>query len=96
MNPNSATLVLMMILLLYMQTQCLRINVLFYILFTVVPSNICVFLSCRPFVINTTFPTGLVGVEVTSVSISVENIVLTTKGLQERNTQMLDARIVGI
>ena len=26
------------------------------------------FLSCRPFVVNTTFSTGLVGVEVTSVS----------------------------
>ena len=35
---------------------------------TFVPSNICVFLSCRPFVLNTTFSTGLVGVEVTSVS----------------------------
>ena len=33
----------------------------------VVPSNICVFLSFRPFVVNT-FSTGLVGVEVTSVS----------------------------
>ena len=34
----------------------------------VIPSNICVFLSCRLFVVNTTFSTGLVGVEVTSVS----------------------------
>ena len=34
--------------------------------FTVVPSNSCVFLSCRPFVINVS--TGLVGVEVSSVS----------------------------
>ena len=34
----------------------------------VVPSNSCVFLSCRPFVVNTTFSTGLVGVEVSSVS----------------------------
>ena len=34
---------------------------------TVVPSNICMFLSCRPSVVITTFPTGLVGVEVTSV-----------------------------
>ena len=34
---------------------------------TVVPSNICKFLSCRPFVVIT-FSTGLVGVEVTSVS----------------------------
>ena len=30
--------------------------------------NSRLFLSCRPFVVNTTFSTGLVGVEVTSVS----------------------------
>ena len=35
---------------------------------TVVPSNSCVFLSCRPIVVNTTFSTGLVGVGVSSVS----------------------------
>ena len=35
---------------------------------TVVPSNICMFLSCRPFFVITTFSTGLVGLEVTSVS----------------------------
>ena len=35
----------------------------------------CVFLSCRPFVVNMTFPTR-----------PVENVVLTTKGLQERET----------
>ena len=29
---------------------------------TVLPSNICVFLSCRPFVVNITFSTGLLGV----------------------------------
>ena len=38
------------------------------LIFTVVPSNICMFLYCRPFVVNTTFSTGLVGIEVTSVS----------------------------
>ena len=32
---------------------------------TVVPAIIFVFLSCRPFVVITTFSTGLVGVEVT-------------------------------
>ena len=32
------------------------------------PSNTCVFLSCRSFVVNTTFSTGLVSVEVSSVS----------------------------
>ena len=35
---------------------------------TVVPLTNCFFLSCRPFVVNATFSTGLVGVEVTSVS----------------------------
>ena len=35
---------------------------------TVFPSNSRLFLSCRPFVVITTFSTGLVGVEVTSVS----------------------------
>ena len=35
---------------------------------TVVPSIICMFLSGRPFVVITTLSTGLVGVEVTSVS----------------------------
>ena len=35
---------------------------------TVAPSSIFVCLSCRPFVVITTLSTGLVGVEVTSVS----------------------------
>ena len=35
---------------------------------TVVPSIICMFVSYRPFVVITTLSTGLVGVEVTSVS----------------------------
>ena len=35
---------------------------------TVVPSSIFMFLSCRPFVVITTLSTGLVGVEITSVS----------------------------
>ena len=64
---------------------------------TVVPSNICGFLSCRRFVVNTTFSTGLVGVETEESSTHtrpVENIVLTTKGIQERNTQMLDGTTV--
>ena len=30
---------------------------------TVNPSNSCMFLSCRPFVVNITFSTGLMGVE---------------------------------
>ena len=40
---------------------------------TVVPSNICMFLSSRPFVVITTVSTGRVG---------VENVVITTKGLR--------------
>ena len=36
--------------------------------FTVVPASIFMFLFCRPFVDITTLSTGLVGVEVTSVS----------------------------
>ena len=46
-----------------------RINLSFYLFFTVVPSNICVFLSCRPFIVNTTFSTGLVGFEVSSTTV---------------------------
>ena len=38
-----------------------------YLFFTVVPSNICMFLSCGPFVVITTLSTGFVGVEVSSV-----------------------------
>ena len=38
------------------------------------------FLSCRPFVVITTFLTGLVGVE----------NVITTKGLQDGNIHILD------
>ena len=47
------------------------------------------FLSCRPFVVITTFSTGLVGVEVT-----VENVVITKKGLQDRNIHILDGTTV--
>ena len=43
------------------------------------------FLFCRPFVVITTFSTGLVGVE---VSRAFKNVVLTMKVLQERNTQL--------
>ncbi len=40
-----------------------RINLSFYLFFTVVPSNSCAFLFCRHFVVNMTFSTGLVGVK---------------------------------
>ena len=56
--------------------------------FTVVPSNSCVFLSCRPFVVNTTFSTGLVGVEVTSVScldswqLEIKSLIIVIVGFQ--------------
>ena len=65
------------------------------------------FLSCRPFVVITTFSTDLVGVEVTSVNCPsqetevtstptspVENVVITTKGLQDRNIHILDGTTV--
>ena len=35
---------------------------------TFVPSNICMFLSCRPFIVKTTLSAGLVGVEFTSTA----------------------------
>jgi len=60
------------------------------------------FQSFRPFVVITTLSTGLVGVEVTSVSWlgqktevtstptrTVDNVI-TTKGLQDRNIHILD------
>ena len=63
------------------------------------------FLSCRPFVVIT-FSTGLVGVEVTSVSWlgqltvgvktqrPVENYVITTKSLQDRNIHISNGTTV--
>ena len=39
-----------------------RIRINLPLFSTVVPSNICMFLSCRPFVVMTTLSTGLVGV----------------------------------
>jgi hypothetical protein len=55
------------------------------------------FLFYRPFVVITTFSTGIVGVEVTSVSTPtnpVESVAITTKGLQDRNNKLLDGRTV--
>ena len=52
---------------------------------TVLPSNSRLFLSCKPFVLITTFSPGLLG---------VENVVITTKGLQDRNNLLLDGRTV--
>ena len=47
-----------------------QLELIYYFIYfsALVPYNICVLFSCRPFVVNTTFSTGLVGVEVTSVS----------------------------
>jgi len=42
-------------------------------------------LSCRSFVVITTFSSGLVG---------VENVVITTKDLQDRNIHILDGTTV--
>ena len=44
-------------------------------------------LSCRPFVAITTLSTGLVGVEVSSRP--VDNVVIATKGLQDRSTNII-------
>ena len=75
-----------------------QLELIFYSTYssTVVPSNSFVFLYCGLFVVDT-FPTALMGVgasEVTEKTSTptrqVENVVLTTKGLQERNTQLLD------
>jgi hypothetical protein len=45
------------------------------------------FLSCRPFVVNTTFQQVLC---TSTPTRPVENVVLTTIGLQDRNIQLLD------
>ena len=55
------------------------------------------FLSCRPFVVITTLSTGLVGLEteVTSTPTRlVDNVVITTKGLQDRNINIPDGTMV--
>ena len=48
---------------------CFQLELIYYFtyFYIVVPSNICMLLSCRPFVVIT-LSTGLVGVEVTSVA----------------------------
>jgi hypothetical protein len=61
-----------------------------------------VFLSCRPFDVNTTFSTGLEVLltancpsqETEETSRLVENVVLTKKGLNKRNAQVLDGTTV--
>jgi hypothetical protein len=72
-----------------------RINYYFTYFSTVVPHNSCVFLSCRPFVVNMTFSTGLVHVsqereETPTPTRPVENFFLTTKGIQEKTTVAWD------
>ena len=52
------------------------------------------FLSCRPFIVIT-LSRDLVGFEVTSIPTRpVENVVITTKGLQDRNIHILDGTTV--
>ena len=51
---------------------------------TVVASNICMFLSCRPFVVITTLSTP---------TRPVDNVVI-TRGLQDRNIHILDGTTV--
>ena len=59
-------LVVILVFIIKMNGVTGRINLLLFS--TVVPSIICMFMSCRPFVVITTLSTGLVGVEVISVS----------------------------
>ena len=60
------------------------------------------FLSCRPFVAITTLSTGLVGVEVLETEVTstptrpVDNVVIATKGLQDRNVNILAGTTVKI
>ena len=61
------------------------------------------FLSCRPFVVITTLSTGLVAVDncpsqetevISTPTRHVDNAVITTKGLQDRNINILDGTTV--
>ena len=71
---------------------------------TVVPFNSCVFLSCSPFIVNTTFSTDLVGCwsffylssdrRSFKTQRPIENAVITMKDLQERKTQLLNGTTV--
>ena len=61
------------------------------------PSSHLIYVCFCPFVVITTFSTGLVGVVVTSVwtpTRPVEDVVITTKGVQDRNIHILDERTV--
>jgi hypothetical protein len=62
-----------------------------YLFFHRLPTNKLCFLSCRPFVVNATFSTGLVAFsvfcpsqETEETTRPVENVAWMTKGLQER------------
>ena len=59
-----------------------QLELIYYFTYFPPSSHPTVVFFCRPFVVNT-FSTGL-----------VENVVLTTKGLQESNTQLLDGTTV--
>ena len=61
-EPNSPSLKLI-----FKNTK-IKIEELIYLYFTPSSHLLYLFLSCRPFVVITTLSTGLVGVEVTSVS----------------------------
>ena len=62
-----------------------KINLLFYLFFigrTI--QHLCFILVGFFFIVNTTFSTGLMG-ETSTPTRPVESVVLTTKGLQDRN-----------
>ena len=69
---------------------------LIYLYFPPSSHMIYVFLSCRPIVVVITLSTGLVDVEVTSVSWLGQLTVgvITTKGLQDRNIHILGGTTV--
>ena len=58
------TLVLFLLYITFLKASSVGLIYYFTYFSTAVPSNSCVFLSCRPFVANTTFSTGLGDVEV--------------------------------
>ena len=60
------------------KVQPIRINLPLFS--TVVTSNICMFLSCRPFVVITC----------STPTLPVENVVITTKLIQDRNIHVLN------
>ena len=77
-NPKRALNSILLNIMFHAPMGRFQLELIYYFTYfsTVVPSNICVFVSCRLFVVNTTFSTCWNE--------------LTTNGLQKRKTQTLD------